>query len=128
MAALASKSTQSSLKSLPQWMTHQPQVLGRHRVTRNKKFKKISKRNLPNVGIVWGPAPFALTGKGLVASAYSTRTNGIFRTRIPRSLVPIRMHRLRTSMVTPRSTCMRYAQQHGYSCNRSGFVSLHWLR
>ena len=24
--------------------------------------------------LVWGPAPFALTGKGLVASAYSTRT------------------------------------------------------
>ena len=33
--------------------------------------------------VVWGPAPFALTGKGLVASAYSTRTNGLFRTRIP---------------------------------------------
>ena len=35
-------------------MTHQPQVRGWHRVTkksRNKKFKKISKRNLPNVGM-----------------------------------------------------------------------------
>ena len=35
-------------------MTHQPQVRGRHRVTkksRNKKFKKISKRNLLNVGM-----------------------------------------------------------------------------
>ena len=28
----------------------------------------------PEEQVVWGPAPFALTGKGLVASAYSTRT------------------------------------------------------
>ena len=36
------------------WMMHQLQVHGRHRVTkksRNKEFKKISKRNLPNVGM-----------------------------------------------------------------------------
>ena len=57
--------------------------------------------------LVWGPAPFALTGKGLVASAYSTRTNVTFsyapfrRSPIQVSC-PVRMHRLRTSMVTPR--------------------------
>ena len=46
-------------------MTHQPQVRGRHGVakkSRNKKFKKISKRNLPNVGM--GGWMEALADKG----------------------------------------------------------------
>ena len=58
------------------WMTHQSQVHGWWHVTekgRNKKFKKISKRNLPYVGMAgWMDALDALADKVQTRRAHST--------------------------------------------------------